>query len=183
MAKNATARAGTAMVRRHMEGIAGISRRAENYAGGESGYSEQADRIRDILEAMPIGALSWAQRDHLERVLSGGLAALKDADLAGSFRRREWRPGPGRPACEKRHYGWDWVMRRPSWIDHPYALARRDGGGVLYVAEPYRVGSEDIASLASLEAEGWDVSIQARFATHFPGETTAVILRKREAKA
>jgi len=64
-----------------------------------------------------------------------------------------------------------------SWVDHEYRL-RRDGE-TTFVTEPYQLHSEDIGELHALSEAGWDVTVTAGGARHFPASTVVVHLRRR----
>jgi hypothetical protein len=66
--------------------------------------------------------------------------------------------------------------RSDGWMDHSYRLTRRAPDGVVYVSEPYEIGSEGIRNLAWLIEQGWSVSITAGSALHFPSWTIAILV-------
>jgi hypothetical protein len=174
----------TAAERSTLRGITGRSDDPE-YAGGERGGSVWAARVRALLEEVPYDELTGAQRDYMGRVLSGGLACLREAARGRHATRRAWRPGPGTPAAVPRT---DYLLGRyweadaglvTGWLDHPYRLAFRDGSPPWFVSEPYEIGNEGIRHLAAVIDAGWDVQIGAARATHFPAHTVAVVLEKR----
>ncbi|GAA3785542.1 hypothetical protein [Micromonospora maritima] len=61
----------------------------------------------------------------------------------------------------------------PTWVDHPYRLRLRDGRW-RYVAEPYELDAAAAADLAHLAANGYEVTVTAWQARHYPGHTLAV---------
>lgn len=65
------------------------------------------------------------------------------------------------------------------WLDHPYRLVNPGTGEVVWVTEPYGIELDDIAELAQLRDEGWDVSLNANYAMHYPGWTIAVWIRRK----
>lgn len=66
----------------------------------------------------------------------------------------------------------------PPGVDHDY-LWRKDGKLSAYVFEPYSLNGETIKELVDYcDRNGLGMTIDARWATHFPGLTTAVILRR-----
>lgn len=70
----------------------------------------------------------------------------------------------------------------PRWVDHPCRVRLPDGRWC-YIAEPYRLDTEALADLEHLAANGWDVTVTAERARHYPGRTLAVeIVAKAEAR-
>lgn len=65
---------------------------------------------------------------------------------------------------------------RASWVDHSYR--HRDAAGRwVYVCEPYYIDAECIADLFRLQSFGWDITVSAADARHYPGSTVAISFR------
>ena len=162
-------------VNEKMDRIAGTGRDPA-YAGNERGGSPAAGAVRDaLLGAEPLSGLSGAQLDHLERVLSAGLAAVREQQFLKCrlLRTEHWdRRGPGLDELG---------FRTASWLDHLSRLVL-PCGRVYYRSEPYRLGAAALRELVALEDEGWDVSVRPELSTHFPGRTAAVIVTEKGGK-
>lgn len=93
-------------------------------------------------------------------------------ESAGPRTARGWhaRIGP-LPVLNARH-GLP-VNAAPRWVDHAYRVRLEDGRWC-YVAEPYSLDGDALADIAHLIAAGWDVSLTAWRARHYPGHTLAV---------
>jgi hypothetical protein len=65
------------------------------------------------------------------------------------------------------------------WMDHCYRL-RLPSGKWRYVAEPYGLNDDALEDLVFLSRAGWDVSITAWQARHYPGHTLAVVIEKED---
>ncbi len=61
----------------------------------------------------------------------------------------------------------------PRWVDQACRVRLPDGRWC-YVAEPYSLDTEAVAEIAHLAANGWDVTVTAWRARHYPGHTLAV---------
>jgi hypothetical protein len=49
--------------------------------------------------------------------------------------------------------------------------------GVIIVSEPYGLSDDDFGDFTVLKNAGWQVSIDERLATYFPGRAVCVLLR------
>lgn len=76
----------------------------------------------------------------------------------------------------------EWHVRHGPLVDHlcrlyfPAISERRRGKW--YISEPYGIDTGAILQLAGLVLDGWDVSIDSRYATHYAGFTTAIMFRR-----
>lgn len=95
-------------------------------------------------------------------------------ESAGPGTAAGWHVGKGPLPDLRALHGEPWRFQ-PAWVDHAYRV-RLDDGRWLYVAEPYSLDSDDLTDLAHLSAAGWDVSLTAWRARHYPGHTLAVAL-------
>ncbi len=80
------------------------------------------------------------------------------------------RKGP-LPLLRARHGLERW--QAPRWLDHWYRLRLPDGRWC-YVAEPYDLGADALEDLVWLGQQGYEVSITAWQARHYPGHALAV---------
>lgn len=64
-------------------------------------------------------------------------------------------------------------------LDHYYVLFNVERGTKRYISEPYQVTNHGIKALAKLIDEGWDVEIDGRMGTYFPGDTITVCMTER----
>lgn len=103
-------------------------------------------------------------------------AAPDHSDCPCSSTNRGWhvRKGP-LPLLQERHELPSWGT--PGWVDHAYRLRLPDGRWQ-YVAEPYGLHEEALADLMFLAENGYDVTITAWEARHYPGHTVAVRLEE-----
>jgi hypothetical protein len=149
-----------------IKAIAG--RPPSTYAGGKSGDSELSNELRGLLETALWDALTGEQLDHISRILSGAAAYLRERGMAKRYRRKEDWPRRGSPTNDHLSH----------WIDHASTLTEKETGKKTLLSEPYQLLSNDIKALASLIEQGWDVSVDARISSWFPGSTVGVALRK-----
>ena len=49
-----------------------------------------------------------------------------------------------------------------------------------YVSEPYSLDEDGLQRLLEFAKQGWEITIRAWGATHFPGHTVAVEFRRKE---
>lgn len=106
---------------------------------------------------------------------------------AAGWVEKRWTAGtPGSPCTRRvvvggtsyRYKDWD-VELTGGWLDHPYRLVNATTKQTRFIAEPYGLDTEDIVRLGKIAERGWEVTISATLALHFPGETVAVILTRR----
>lgn len=91
---------------------------------------------------------------------------------------RRWTPGPKTPLSVKTVFGWERRKLHGNWFDHPYRLVNKGKAKECFIVEPYGV-YDAWEDFLRLEREGWDVSLSARSALHFPGSTIAVIIQRK----
>lgn len=137
--------------------------------------------LREALEGIDFRKLDARGRDEMDRMLAAGLQAVRLARdrQAGVTRRRGWDQGS--PAGIARDpYGRGGVNPFDLLVDHPRREWRN--GAKVYVAEPYGYGfgADALRRLAQVVDDGWSIRIDAELATHFPGRTVAVRLRRAE---
>lgn len=120
-------------------------------------------------------------------------AAIRIAQLSGALVEQGWvvRPWlvttPGTPPVLRKHLEGGgrylyWSKAREGWMDHPYRLVKMKDGVVVsarFVAEPYGITSEGMENLAKVAADGYEVTVDARLALHYPGLTVAIWIERR----
>ena len=112
------------------------------------------------------------------------VAALSLGFKKAGWTVRPWRPGPRGPLAHRivndyySYWDWDKSTHYP-WFDHPYRLVHKAKAIELFCLEPYDIYEDGVAALAKLHGAGWDVSISAQGALHFPGSTMRIAIRKR----
>jgi hypothetical protein len=124
------------------------------------------------LADIDLSGLTSGQLCHLERVLSGGLAAVQGEHLRRAYHVRDWlKNGPDM----SRHGAYS-----HAWIDHPSKLVSKETGTTYFRSEPYEIGEDGLRRLVALIDAGWDVIIRADESDHFPGRTLAVLVSKKD---
>jgi hypothetical protein len=141
------------------------------YARGGHGGSPQAHSLRRLLRGLPLDDLTDCQLDHLERLLAGGLALLRQHQLKAWCKVRDDWGQRGAPRSG--------IYKLDHWMDHLSRLVVLETGRTLFRSEPYGIDGEDLRQLVALAGEGWDISIRPELSTHFPGCTMAVIVTRQ----
>lgn len=144
--------------------------------GGFNRIWKRYPQLAKALVALDIADEDINSEGDLARALETVIQQIRQhQNKRWEVKRLEWRAhGPKRSRR--------WGERVPGeWIDHPYKMCYPlwDGTGrTLYVSEPYTLAGEGIKHLARLVDKGWDVTITAWRATHFPGHTLHVALHR-----
>jgi hypothetical protein len=120
----------------------------------------------------PLDSVPEKEFDDLERLISAVLIAVRNNYFAKAsiFKPREAKKSELRfldSACRKLQ-----LTRR--WKDHVSA-ADTDRGPVM-VAQPYGLDTKDFKELLALEATGWRISVDDRWANYFPGHAICILL-------
>jgi hypothetical protein len=164
-------------IHKHLLAIAGVD--GTHYAGGKSGESPLASRLRQLLEQALSEELTGEQRDYLERILAGALSFLGERAIAEAFKLRTWtdKQAPG-SEYHASYRSWMPGSLSAGWRDHLSRLVSKETGQVYFRSELYEVNNEGLRSLTLLAEQGWKILFRPNLSDHFPGRTLAVLLSK-----
>lgn len=139
---------------------------------GRAEHCPDVERARALAASVRLDGLSDGDLDDMERVALGMVVSLRHERMRrAGWKITEWRRR-GAPIDLDRHYG--------GVVDHPYSIILKDGT-VAWVVEPYEAGPGELADLKGrLEPGEWKITVRPDWSLHFPANTTAVWIMRRE---
>jgi hypothetical protein len=120
-----------------------------------------------------ISGITHKEADDVERLMAAILATVRTNLTDGAFLPREMKKSEAKQ-LDKVYKDLELKGR---WNDHVSAANIDTSGGMVYIAEPYGLGTVEFADFVKLDKAGWNISVDERFATYFPGHAVCVLLR------
>ena len=101
----------------------------------------------------------------------------KEADelsrIVAAFESTKRLEGEGKHLHVKKYPGATRAGVKPPWVDHGF-MTKASDGQISYHSDPYHLFGPEITELAKLIHEGWQVSVNGRESSWFPGRTVRV---------
>jgi hypothetical protein len=142
---------------------------------GLDGWKQVRQRYPKLAEALlslDIADVDINSEGYLARALETVTQQIRhQQNKRWEVKRTQWRPYDSAKVSSR------WGRVPLHFIDHSYKLSYplRDGSRqTVYVSEPYFLNGPDLQHLGMLVEKGWQVTLTAWRATHFPGHTLHV---------
>lgn len=132
-------------------------------------FTPAAQRLRTHLVDLDPSTVNDRERAEIEDLLVAWLAASSAERISRLGRTVSAWGDRGAPRQTA-------LRTRPRWAEHRFRVSL-PGEPPVYVAEPYRLGPEDLQDLLDLARDGWAVAVSGA-SQHSPGRTLRISLQR-----